>query len=82
MRAFLHGIRRVDMKSERGDPVSGFSIFFSYPSPGVTGEETDRRFIFDEVATDSAWHPEVGKQINIDFSPKGKVLAISTVHEK
>lgn len=83
MRAFLHGVRRVDMMDQQtGRPVRGFTCFISYPSEGVQGEETERKYISDEIAASSAWSPEVGKPVMIDFTPKGKVSAISTVREK
>lgn len=83
MRAFLHGVRRVDMTDQQtGRPVRGFTCFLSYPSEGVQGEETERKFISDEIAASSAWSPEVGRPVMIDFTPKGKVSAISTVREK
>lgn len=83
MQAMLHGVRRVDMSdSQTGRQVRGFTCFISYPSEGVQGEEVDRKFISDDIATSSAWSPEVGKPVMIDFTPKGKVSSISTVREK
>lgn len=83
MRAFLHGVRRVDMTDrETGQRIRGFTCFISYPSEGVQGEETERKYISDEIAASSAWSPEVGRPVMIDFTPKGKVSAISTVREK
>lgn len=83
MRAFLHGVRRVDMTDQQtGRQVRGFTCFISYPSEGIQGEETDRKFISDEIAASSAWSPEVGKPVMIDFTPKGRVSSIQTVREK
>lgn len=83
MRAFLHGVRRVDMTDQQtGRQIRGFTCFISYPSEGIQGEEVDRKFVSDEIATSSGWSPEVGKLVMIDFTPKGKVSAISAVHEK
>lgn len=83
MRAFLHGVRRIDMTDQdTGRPVRGFTCFFSYPSPGVDGEETDRKFISDDLATSSAWSPAVGSYVDLDCNLKGKIAAISTVREK
>lgn len=83
MRAFLHGVRRIDMTDQQtGRQVRGFTCFISYPSEGVQGEEVDRKFISDDIVTSSAWSPEVGRPVMIDFTPKGKVSTISTVREK
>lgn len=83
MQAMLHGVRRIDMVGrDDGVPVKGFSLFISYPSEGVQGCETSKLFISDQMATASGWSPEVGKLVMIDFTPKGKVSAISTVREK
>lgn len=82
MRAYLHGVRRVDMRDDSGRSVQGFTCFFSYPSEGVQGEEVDRKFISDDLATKCSWSPSVGKMIELDFTPKGKVCGIRTVNEK
>lgn len=82
MRAYLHGVRRVDMKDDSGRNIKGFTCFFSYPSDGVEGEEVDRKFISDELASSCAWSPAVGKMIELDFTPKAKVCGIRTVNEK
>lgn len=81
MRVFLHGVRRIEMVDD-GRPVRGFSIFFSFPSPGVDGEEVDRRFISDEVATSNAWSPRVGAPVMVEFTPKGKIASIANINEK
>lgn len=83
MRAFLHGVRRIDMTDQQtGRPVRGFTCFLSYPSEGIQGEETDRKYISDDICAASHWSPEVGKPVLIDFTPKGKVSSIQTVREK
>ena len=83
MQAMLHGVRRVDMTDQQtGRPVRGFTCFISYPSEGVQGEETERKFISDDLAASCAWSPEVGKLLNLDFTPRGKVSSVSTVREK
>ena len=83
MQAMLHGVRRVDMTDrETGRQIKGFSCYISYPSEGVIGNETVKQFISDDLATANAWSPEVGKLLNLDFTPRGKVSSISTVREK
>lgn len=83
MQAMLHGVRRVDMTDQQtGRQIKGFSCFISFTSEGVTGVETAKQFISDDLAASCAWSPEVGKLVMIDFTPKGKVSAISAVHEK
>lgn len=83
MKAMLHGVRRIDMVGrDDGVPVKGFSLFISYPSEGVQGCETSKLFVSDAMVASSSWSPEVGKLVMIDFTPKGKISAISTVHEK
>lgn len=82
MRCMLHGFRRIDMTDETGRQIRGFSCFISYPSDGVEGVETSKQFVSDSIATSSAWSPVVGKMLDIDFTPKGKVSCLSTVHEK
>ena len=83
MRVMLHGVRRIDMVDAKdGRSINGFSCFISYPSEGVQGYETAKQFISDDMASSCAWSPDVGKMLDIDFTPKGKVCRISTVHEK
>ena len=82
MQAFLHGVRRVDMNSEDGRPISGFSCFISYPAAGVEGEEVSKVFVSDGLARQCGWSPAVGKLVNVEFTPKGKLNHIQTVHEK
>lgn len=83
MQAMLHGVRRVDMTDRgTGRQIKGYSCFISYPNEGVVGHETAKQFISDDLAAANAWSPEVGKLLNLDFTPRGKVSAISTVREK
>lgn len=83
MQAMLHGVRRVDMVTKEDNRrIAGFTCFVSYPSEGVTGLETDRKFVSDDLAAACAWHPEVGKMVNLDFTPRGRLSSISTVREK
>ena len=83
MQAMLHGFRRVDIVDRKtGAPVKGYSVFISYPSPGVQGLECAKQFVFDDVASASGWSPVLDCLVNLDFTPKGKVCGISTVREK
>lgn len=83
MQAMLHGVRRVDsVDRDSGRPIKGFYCFISYPSEGVIGVEVAKQFVSDELAASSAWSPEVGKMISIDYTPRGRVSSISTVREK
>lgn len=83
MQAMLHGVRRVDMTDQQtGRQIKGYSCFISFTSEGVLGVETAKQFVSDDLAASCAWSPEVGKLVMIDFTPKGKVSAISSVCEK
>ena len=83
MQAMLHGVRRVDMSDpQTGRQINGYSCFISFTSEGVTGCETAKQFISDDLAASCSWSPEVGKLLNLDFTPRGKVSSISTVREK
>lgn len=82
MQAYLHGVRRVDMTDANGKQVQGFSCFIGYPADGVEGDEVSKVFVSDTMAQRCAWHPMVGSLVNVDFTPKGRLSAISTVKEK
>lgn len=83
MQAMLHGFRRIDMTDQQtGRLIGGYSCFISYPSEGVVGLETSKQFVSDDLAKANSWTPEVGKMLNLDYTPKGRVSAISTVREK
>ena len=82
MQAILYGVRRVDMQSEDGRPIKGFSCFIGYPAAGVQGDEVSKVFISDDLAQSNAWSPAVGKLVNVEFTPKGKISIIKTVQEK
>lgn len=82
MQGCLYGVRRVDMAGENGGQIKGYSCFIGYPASGVVGDQVDKVFVSDDMATNCAWSPEVGKLVNLDFSPKGRILSISTVKEK
>lgn len=82
MQAFLHGFRRVDMQSDDGRVISGFSCFIGYTSAGVEGQEVSKVFVSDSLAKECTWSPIVGKLVNVEFTPKGKLSTIQTVHEK
>lgn len=83
MQAMLHGVRRIDMTDrDTGRPVRGFSCFISFASEGVQGVETSKQFISDDLAASCSWSPEVGKLVNLDYSPRGRVSSIATVREK
>lgn len=83
MRAMLHGVRYVDMVDEATKrPIRGFSCFVGYPVEGVEGQETTKFFVSQELASSCGWSPSVGRFVDIDFTPRGKVCGIATVHEK
>lgn len=82
MRVMLHGVRRIDMVDDSGRQIKGFSCFISFPSEGVQGVETTKQFVSDDMCASCAWSPEIGKMLEIEYTPKGRVSRISTVHEK
>lgn len=82
MQAYLYGVRRVDMTDDQGRKVQGFSCFIGYPAAGVEGDEVSKIFVSDAMAQQCAWSPAVGTLLNVDFTPKGRLSAISTVKEK
>ena len=82
MQAMLHGFRYVDMKNESGQEIKGFSCFLGYPSSGVEGEECSKVFVSQEIANATAWSPTVGKPVNVEFTPKGKVSSVAAVPAK
>lgn len=83
MQVQLIGARRVDIVDNKdGKEVHGFTCFISYPSEGVDGLMADRKFIADDFAAKFSWRPEVGKLVNMDFTPQGKLGGLSTVREK
>ena len=50
MQAILYGVRRVDMQSEDGRSIKGFSCFIGYPAAGVQGDEVSKVFVSDDLA--------------------------------
>lgn len=82
MQAMLHGYRCVDMQDKDGRVIKGFSCFISYPSNGVEGEECSKVFVSQELANTCTWSPTVGKLVNVEFTPKGRISSIATVREK
>lgn len=83
MNAMLHGVRRIDMTDQKdGRQIRGYSLFISFPAEGVQGLETSKQFISDDLAASCAWSPEVGKMLALDFTPKGRLCSVATVHEK
>ena len=48
----------------------------------VQGDEVSKVFISDDLAQSNAWSPAVGKLVNVEFTPKGKISIIKTVQEK
>lgn len=81
MKAMLHGFRRVDI-TDQDRQVHGYSCFVGFPSPGVQGQETAKQWVSDEVAAFTSWSPEVGKMVDLDFTPKGRVCGVAAVREK
>lgn len=81
MRAMLHGFRRVDMKNENDQPICGFSCFIGYPADGVEGHEVTKVFISDSICNSSGFSPRVG-ELELDFTPKGKVSSIRMIDAK
>ncbi len=77
MKAMLHGFRRVDMTDDRNRPITGYSCFFGYETPGVTGEEVTKIFMRDDPSF--SFSPAVGCFYDLDFSPRGKVVAVRPV---
>lgn len=80
MKAMLHGVRRIDMTdAQTGRVIRGYSLFIGFPSEGVVGQEVLKRFIDDDLANSCKWHPEVGKQLFLDFTPRGKICEVTTL---
>lgn len=80
MKATVHGCRRIDMTDDQTQRrICGYSIFISYPSEGVTGEEMSKQFLSDEWCSAASVSPPslVGKKVNIDFTPRGRVSSIT-----
>lgn len=83
MHAMLHGYRRVDMTDQAtGRQIVGYSCFISFTSEGVVGVETAKQFVSDDLAKACSWRPEINKLLALDYTPKGRVSSIATVHEK
>lgn len=83
MQCYLHGFRRIDMTDRQtGQPIRGYSLFISYTSDGVTGVETAKEFVRDDLVAACGWTPEINQLVNIDYTPKGRVSTLATVREK
>lgn len=76
MKCTLYGFRRVDMTDERGRQIKGNSIFVGYPSNGVEGHETTKLFVSDDMAYLTNWVPAVGAELELDFTPRGRLSAV------
>lgn len=80
MKAHVLGCRRVDFTDDQSQRrLCGYSLFFSYPAQGVTGEMADKKFLADEFCSARQISPPslVGKNISLDFSPKGQLTDIT-----
>lgn len=81
MRAMLHGFRRVDMESDNGQPIKGFSCFVGYPVDGVEGQEVTKVFISDNICRASGFSPRLG-EVELDTTPKGKLTSVRMISAK
>ena len=74
MQAYLYGVRRIDMKDDNGGQINGYSCFIGYPADGVIGDEVSKVFVSDSMVKKCTWSPEVGKLVNVEFTPKGNAF--------
>ncbi|MCI8400095.1 MAG: hypothetical protein HFF90_11985 [Oscillibacter sp.] len=79
MKAMLYGFRRMDFVNDDGDRVCGYSCYIGYASDGVIGQETAKQWVSSQMAKSCQWEPKVGAQLEIDFTPRGRVCAVANV---
>lgn len=82
MKVNLIGLRELDFDNDKGEPVQGVKLFFSYPDDGVYGECTDQRFVGAKVfesfgisLKDLAEH--IGEVIDIEINPRNKIVGLT-----
>lgn len=76
MRTKLTGIgNNVDFVTQSGDRIEGRTLYVCYEDPNVMGLKTDSFFVRNDIKMPEI---KVNDVIDIDFSPKGKILSIST----
>lgn len=70
------GFRYVDMTSEDGKPILGYSVFFAADEgdPGITGRSTYKIFVSAEKFP--GFDPQVGDHYDLNFNQKGRLQGI------
>lgn len=74
------GTRRVDMEGERGERISGYSVFLTHDEDGVMGVMAERCFVNDDWIRQHLNNviPKAGDVCECSFNRRGKIV-IETV---
>lgn len=75
------GARRVDMKTDDGSAVNGWSIFVTHEEDGVEGLMAEKTFVSDTTINGilSGEVPRPGSICQCSFNRRGKLVVDSIV---
>ena len=70
------GTRRIDMQTDKGDRLTGYSVFLEHDESGVEGVMAEKSFISDSWISGhlGGWVPSVGDFCECSFNRRGKLI--------
>lgn len=75
MRIRVLGIQPLSFTNDSGDTVNGTNLYYGYENPNITGLQTDKMFVREDITLPDDLKPNA--VLNADFSPKGKLMGFS-----
>ena len=71
------GIALSSFKGDKGETISGYNVYFSYPLWNGDGEGAQREWVSDRVMATAERFPVVGDEVDVLYNKGGKVRGLT-----
>lgn len=74
--ATIVGVRTSSFKGDKGETISGKTIYFTEPLEGGEGVSAERVFLTTEKLLKCQYDPKVGDDVRIEYNRYGRCSGI------
>lgn len=67
------GKKKINFENERGEQISGTTVFFAFPEDGIDGLMAGKAFLRGSIEIPAV---KSGEQVDLTFNNRGKVTAM------
>ena len=73
------GIAPSSFVGDKGEKISGFNVYLSFPLASGSGHGAERVYLTDRKVENSGYMPVVGDEVDLTYNKFGKVASMHKI---